>query len=267
MHSLDQLEFELSFLQNIHIIHAASPASFSSISKDVASIIESNVLLTERLTSILERNGGKITFFSSGEVYGTSPKLPTKESDYAGFDHLLPFGIYPEVKKFAELKLRIWHEKTGIPVSILRIFHTFGPGIVESDTRVFSSVIYDLVNNRDIALNSSGEAQRSFLYTSDLAKAINILEPQAGFEVFNVAGDQEISILEFARLVSSHNTMSKVTFPSQSTEVSSIQNPIMRGLADTTKLKNLGWKPTTSMEQAITNTIESLMWRQSMKYN
>jgi nucleoside-diphosphate-sugar epimerase len=266
MFPVDKLETKLANLQNINVIHAASPASYFKVSKDVASLVESNIHLTDRIHSILEKTGGKFTYFSSGEIYGTSPKLPTSEADYSGFDHLSPHGIYAEIKRFTELKAKIWNERTGIPVTILRIFHTFGPGIDESDHRIFASIIYDLVNKKDIVLNSDGAARRSFLYSSDLAKAINVLGQNDGFEVFNVAGNNEITISDFAKMVSSHDVDSQVTYSQNMTNLTLPQSPIMRGFADTSKLKSFGWQPSTPIEEAILNTIESVKWRRSYNF-
>ena len=177
--------------------------------------------------------------------------------------------IYPkpilmrEVKKYAELQSKIWFENTDIPVSILRIFHTFGPGVHRDDTRIFASAIYDIAENRDIKLNSDGSAMRSFLYTSDLASAIQISSYQTGFQVYNVCGSEEISILKFANLVARNSTTCKVV-PNSIPEVEqNKRSPIMRGIANTSRLSNLGWKPRVDIETAIDKTIRSLEWRKS----
>ena len=249
--------------ENVHVIHAASPASVNKVVGGVNSLIESNIQLTTMVQSYLEKIGGHFTFFSSGEVYGISPPYPTRENDYSVFDHLELRGYYPEVKKYAELQSKIWFENTDIPVSILRIFHTFGPGVHRDDTRIFASAIYDIAENRDIKLNSDGSAMRSFLYTSDLASAIQISSYQTGFQVYNVCGSEEISILKFANLVARNSTTCKVV-PNSIPEVEqNKRSPIMRGIANTSRLSNLGWKPRVDIETAIDKTIRSLEWRKS----
>jgi nucleoside-diphosphate-sugar epimerase len=258
---LDTLESKLLDLDDIHIIHAASPASVAKIMSDMSEILNSNIDLTERIFRILEKTGGRITYFSSGEVYGNSPNYPIIENNYSGFDHLSIRGFYPEVKRFTETKLRIWHELTKIPVTILRIFHTFGPGISADDERIFASTIFDLINKRSIFLNSQGRTRRSFLYSSDLAAGIKVSESNNQFDYFNIAGETEISILEFAQLVQKIDLKRKIEFIGESIELPIHSSPISRGLADTSKLRNLGWNPNVSTFHAIEKTVESTRWR------
>lgn len=259
--TLETLESNLIDLENIHVIHAASPASVVKVMSDASQIITSNVHLTERIFRILEKTGGRITYFSSGEVYGESPNYPIIENNYSGFDHLSIRGYYPEVKRFTETKLRIWHELTDIPVTILRIFHTFGPGISADDERIFASTIFDLINERSIVLKSQGRTRRSFLYSSDLAAGIKVSESNNQFDYFNIAGEKEISILEFAQLVQKVNSKRKIEFTSESIELPTHPSPILRGLADTSKLRALGWNPKVSTFHAIERTVESTRWR------
>lgn len=254
---------EILNLRDVHAIHAASPASASKVLADINNLIDANINLTTKVQSCLEKIGGHFTFFSSGEIYGNSPNYPTKENDYSPFDHLTPRGYYPEVKKYTEMQLQLWSAKTKVPVSILRVFHTFGPGIHHKDTRIFASAIHDLVNNRNINLTSDGLARRSFLYTSDLALAVQRTSLEPNFQVYNVSGAEEISIVDFANLVAMNSATCQVVFSTSSLIDQQNRSPIMRGFADTTHLQNLGWIQRVKISDAIKKTIESVKWRQA----
>jgi nucleoside-diphosphate-sugar epimerase len=249
-------------LQDVHVVHAASPSSLSDLRENKHALIESNINLTNNIHSLLEKTGGRLTFFSSGEVYGQDARIPTNETDYSPFDHLSVEGYYAETKKFTEMLNQIWSDETNLPVSILRIFHTFGPGIRRSDNRIFSSAIFGLLDSNRITLNSNGLATRTFMYSADLASAISVTSKVAGFHVFNVGGDEEIKILDFARLVSDFGQNSEVVFSDLNSDQNLSNNKIKRGHADTLKLRTLGWKPNVKISEAIKSTIRSAKWRE-----
>jgi UDP-glucuronate decarboxylase len=260
IYSLIQLE-QLLNMEEINVIHAASPSSLTNLVNDTHSLIESNVKITSLAQSYLKKTGGRFTFFSSGEVYGHSATIPTKESDYSPYDHLDIKGFYPEVKKYVELISKMWFEDTNLPVTILRIFHTFGPGIRNNDTRIFSSAIYSMLEKNEINLNSSGLATRTFLYSSDLASAISLSSKKEGFEVFNVGGQDEMKIIDFANLVATYSDNCVVrSIESPSHQLQSNSN-ILRGYPNIDKLKSIGWEPTVPIAEAINRTIRSVQWR------
>jgi len=257
---ISSLEEKAAEMSNVHFIHAASPASSAKMN-DKASLFEANFLMTEMILRSIEKAGGRLTYFSSGEVYGDNPIVPTSEGDYGGFDHLGERGYYPEIKRFSELLIKSWSDQKQIPATVLRIFHTFGPGLRHDDNRIFADAIRSASAGKDIKLHSDGSARRSFLYTSDLAEAISTTRANEKFDVFNVCGSPELSVLEFATLVAEQvegcrvvrdNYMGSDLFP---------RSPIMRGLANVTKLEGLGWLQKVSVTEAIIRTISSLRFR------
>ena len=240
------------------IVHAASPASITAHLASSKDLIKTNIEMTIRICELLSETNGHLTYLSSGEVYGPQARIPTKENDYSSFDHLSLRGAYPEVKRTGELIAKTWSEQDSFSASALRVYHTFGPGMRLDDNRIFSFSISAIIKNEDIVLNSAGNATRSFLYTKDLVTAIQSTRKIQGFEVYNVASDNEMSILEFAQKVASFSDVSKVKILK---EEDTLRSPIMRGAADTQKLKNTGWKAGVSINEAISRTVESLYWR------
>ena len=262
-HSMDAIEAELSCLGDVHVIHAASPASVSKITPSGQSLLESNVHLTERLFRVLDKMEGRLTYLSTGEVYGNQPNTPTLETDYSGFDHLDLRGFYPEVKRFSELLCRSWSNHSRIPVTVLRVFHTFGPGLRSDDTRIFADTIFSFVRGDNISLRSDGAARRSFMYSSDLASAVRLSSDSLGFEVFNVCGEPELSMVEFANLVAQNRGGCRVLTETGPHHSPMLESTIPRGQANTDRLRSLGWTPRTPVEEAVRKTISSVRWRQS----
>ena len=92
------------------IIHAASQASPKYYGVDPVGTLSANVLGTMRLLE-LARNHPLISFmyFSSGEVYGETQSVPTKESDYGYLDPVTVRSCYAESKRMAENMCVSWH--------------------------------------------------------------------------------------------------------------------------------------------------------------
>jgi dTDP-glucose 4,6-dehydratase len=245
-----------------HVVHAASPASPESYVGNLQSLVFTNLVLSMDLNKSFSFGNNHLTLFSSGEVYGPAPTVPTSETSFDAFDHLGARGAYPELKRTAEL---IFLGEKGIDstsASALRIFHTFGPGVNLQQTRIFSTVLKSLLDSMPIELHSDGSAKRSFMYAGDLAHAVMQLSNMGTSGAFNVGGRDEISILEFSQLAS------KLV---EGTEVSTLvsnQNNIpqataTRGLANTERLNALGWHTLFTTEDALEKTLTSLLWRRS----
>jgi UDP-glucuronate decarboxylase len=248
------------------VVHAASPASPETFDSDRIGLIDTNIQMTLRIVESLASHGGHLVYFSSGEIYGPTPDLPTRETSFSGFDHLGERGEYPEMKRAGEAIINSYSSQFGFGATCLRIYHTFGPGIDPNQSRIFSSVIRSIIDQSPIVLRSTGQAKRSFLYASDLAVATLICANQNGFRAANVAGDQEISIREFADVGSQIGGEKCPVLIMQSEPADGsnelVQSPIMRGFADTSRLKTLGWNARVTVEEAIIQTTTSVQWRQ-----
>jgi len=247
------------------VIHAASPASPESYLTSQLALIETNIINTLEIAKALASSGGHLILLSSGEVYGATPDLPTTETSYSGFNHLEVRGWYPESKRSGELIAQNFASHYGFNSTSLRIYHTFGPGVNLDQSRIFSTVIRSIVEQIPIQLRTTGSAKRSFLYASDLMRAILICSAQHGSSVYNVAGNDELSIFEFAEKgseIGGENCPVLVTPNLDTGSIGTVlESPILRGLADTSALKALGWEPRVSISDGLSRTANSILWR------
>jgi nucleoside-diphosphate-sugar epimerase len=247
------------------IFHFSSPSSISKIQIDLVSVFETNFLLTVEFCSHLSKTKGKIFFASTGEVYGSSPRIPTSENDYSAFSHLETAGLYAEAKKAAESYLYAHSQKFEYDAFSLRIFHTFGPGLHLQDPRIFGQVINSLSTGIPFQWQSNGIVTRNFLYTLDLVKAILILTPLVGFNVFNIAGNKEIQMRDFVAVARDMSSLE--IFPLELQDgYAEGHTKILRGSANIDKLAALGWSPTIDTTEAILRTLYSRNWRVSNNY-
>ncbi|MGA7521610.1 MAG: NAD-dependent epimerase/dehydratase family protein [Acidobacteriaceae bacterium] len=245
------------------IIHAASQASPRFYGKDPAGTFESNVIGTRRMLEVARDSGSEgFLFFSSGEVYGRieNPEIPVKESDYGYLDPLNLRSCYAEGKRAGETLCTCWHAQYGIPTKIVRLSHTYGPGMEMDDGRVFADFVADLVARRDIVMKSDGSTQRPFCYLADATAAFfTVLLHGKNGEAYNVGSDVETSVLDLAE------TLTRL-FPERHCRVirkervpgdEYIPSAVAGGHFDLTKIRGLGWEPTTGIEEGFRRTVKS----------
>ena len=250
-----------------YIIHAASQASPKYYGKDPVGTLCSNVIGTYNLLNFARDNHAEcFLFFSSGEVYGQleSSKILIKEDEYGYLDPTDVRSCYAESKRMGETMCVSWYHQYGVPVKIVRPFHTYGPGMRLDDGRVYADFVADILHNSDIVMKSDGSAIRAFCY---LADAVNgfltvLLKGQNG-QAYNIGNDKEvISILELAKtLVALFPERGlKITREEDNFEAGYIKSKISRNCPDITKVRSLGWKPSTSIEEGFKRTIRSFIW-------
>lgn len=245
------------------IIHAASQASPRFYGQDPVGTFESNVLGTRRMLDVARRSGSEgFLFFSSGEIYGRveKPEIPVRETDYGYLDPLNVRSCYGEGKRAGETLCACWRAQYGIPIKIVRLSHTYGPGMDLSDGRIFADFVADLVARRDILMKSDGSTRRPFCYLADATAAFFtvLLRGEAG-EAYNVGSDVETSVLELAemltRLFPERN--SRVVRQERSSGDPYIPSVVAGGHFDLSRVRALGWEPTTGIEEGFRRTVLS----------
>jgi nucleoside-diphosphate-sugar epimerase len=245
------------------IIHAASQASPKYYGIDPVGTLSSNTLGTINLLRLAQSNPiESFLYFSSSEVYGIldETKIPTTENDYGYIDPTNIRSCYAESKRMGETICISWLHQYGIPIKIIRPFHTYGPCMRLDDGRVYADFISDIVNSRNIIMKSDGSARRTFCYISDatIAFFLVLLNGKNG-EVFNIGNPKcEISIIELAqRLVKLFPEKELKVVKSENQKMGYIKSEITRNCPDISKINRLGWIPQTDINEGFIRTILS----------
>lgn len=242
--------------------HAASQASPKYYGVDPVGTLAPNVVGTYRLLELAQKcNARALVFFSSGEVYGDVGSLElVSESSYGVLDPMEIRSCYAESKRMGENMCVSWMSQYGLPVYIIRPFHTYGPGLDLQDGRVFADFVADIVYNRDIVMKSDGSARRAFCYASDAIRGLFrvILKGSPG-TAYNIANpNANLTILELARMLTS-------LFPDKQLKVRELasssgpylKSGVMQLVPDSTRLTQLGWTPRVSPQDGFRRMIES----------
>lgn len=233
------------------VVHAASQASPRSYLTDPVGVMRANVDGTRNLLELARAKDARFLFFSSGEVYGQTDRVPTGEADYGFLDPLAVRSCYGESKRAGETMCACWAHQHGLHVSVVRPFHTYGPGVALDDGRVFADFVADIVAGRDIVMKSDGTARRAFCYVADATEGfLTVLLKGESGQAYNI-GDEagEISIAALARLLVElfpERALKVVTDPSRQSPTYAA-SPITRNAPSTARAAALGWAARTSL--------------------
>lgn len=250
--------------EDIHfIIHAASQASPKFYGSDPVGTINANVLGTSYLLELAaQKKVEKFLFFSSSEIYGLvdENKIPITEKDYGYIDSTNVRSCYSEGKKLGETLCVSWMHQYQVAVSIIRIFHTYGPGMDLYDGRVFADFIADIVYNRDIVMKSDGVAIRAFCYLTDaITGYFLVMLNGVNGEAYNVGNTKgEISVIDLAdKLITLFPEKNLKVIRKEQSVAGYIQSSVQRVVPNTDKLQALGWKAKVDVATGFKRTITS----------
>ncbi len=253
---------DLSGLGVTHIVHAASKASPRFYGVDPIGTLKANTVGTLKLLELAgSSQASQFIYVSSAEVYGQTSEVPTSESGYGYLNPTAVRSCYAESKRMGENICVSWMEQYGVPIKIIRPFHTYGPGMDLEDGRVYADFVKNIVRCEPINVDSDGSAMRAFCYLKDAIKGIYrvIYYGEAG-EAYNLGNDEEeLSIKNLAELLQQKykDRVSTVTFQKSELLSGYLPSQVSRICPDTTKLRNLGWAPETTVGAGFQRTVES----------
>jgi UDP-glucuronate decarboxylase len=251
-----------------YIIHAASHATPSKYGIDPVGTLMPNVIGTYNLLEFARRQHLKaFLFISVGEVYSNlnTGAEKIKESYIGRVDSLAVRSCYAESKKMGETMCICWSHQYGIPVKIVRLFHTYGPGMQLGDGRVHSDFVDDVVKNKNIVIKSDGSAVRTFNYVADTVSGFfTVILKGRTNQAYNVGSDRMISIEELARTIarlSSYTFDRKLEISKDTRDQGNRYLPSANKLLcpDTAKIKSLGWRPKYTLDEGFVRTIRSFL--------
>lgn len=234
--------------------HHAAQKDVNKSVQDPVFDAQVNILGTLNLLENCVRQGvGRFIFASSGgTVYGEPQRLPVSE------DHrerpLSPYGVS---KLTVEHYLRFYQKVHGISSVSLRYSNVYGPRQDPlGEAGVVAIFALRLLEGKPTVIYGDGEQARDFLYVADAAAANLAAErlTSAAAEVVNVGTGLGTSI----------NHLLKRLTDALGLEFCPVYEKAREGEIRTICLDAqranslLGWAPTTSLDEGIRKTIESL---------
>ena len=231
-----------------YIIHAASQTSSKAFVNQPVETINTAIKGTTAILEFARVNPVKsFVYLSSMEVYGlpvTNEKI--YEDHSTNLDTMAVRSCYPESKRMCENICVSYFSEYDVPVKIVRLTQTFGPGVAYNDGRVFAEFARCAIEGRDIVLKTKGETKRNYLYLEDAVDAIlAVLMKGENGNAYNAANeDTYCSIYEMAKLVTEKCSNKKISVIIEENEdIAKLgYAPTLKMNISTEKLKRLGWK-------------------------
>lgn len=248
-----------------YIIHAASETASKFFVDKPVETIQTAVLGTyNTLMLAKEKNVDRYVYLSTMEIYG-SPSTDEKinETHSTNLDTTSVRSCYPESKRLCENLCVSFMKEWDVPVNIVRLTQTFGPGVYYNDGRVFAEFVRCAIEKKDIVLHTTGETKRSYLYTQDAVHAIlMVMTKGTPGQAYNAANESTYcSIREMAELVAEKCTHGRIQVLTKA-EAGGTTNfgyaPKLCMNLDVSKLRALGWRPTCNLEDIFKKTIQSM---------
>lgn len=258
-----------------YIFHAASIASPTFYRKHPIETIEANIFGLKHILEYSRKNSLEgLIFFSSSEIYGDPPadQIPTKE-DFRGFVSCTgPRACYDESKRLGETLCVSYASQHSVPVTVVRPFNNYGPGLALEDARVLPDFINNILGNSDIRIFSDGSPRRTYCYISDAISGYYkaLLIGQRG-EAYNIGIQQpEISVLELAELTKEVATnmfdyQGKIICNNKHSDEKYLTDNPQRRCPNIEKARmQLDYNPHVDVEEGINNYLK---WGQAIKVN
>lgn len=223
-----------------------------------ADFLYDNLMIEANLVQASQQVGvEKLLFLGSSCIYPRLAPQPMRE-DSLLTGPLEPTNEWYAIAKIAGIKLaQAYRKQHGADFISAMPTNLYGPH--DNFDLTSSHVLPALLRKAHEAKHSgaktmqiwgTGSVRREFLHVDDCAEAlVFLLKNYSGAEHVNVGSEEEISILELARLVAE-----VVGFDGEIVTDPSKPDGTPRKLMDGSRLKEMGWRPRIALRDGIAET-------------
>lgn len=232
-----------------YVFHYAAVVGVKRTLENPVMVLD-DLLGIRNVLKLCKNTGVKRVFYaSSSEVYGEPVHLPQHEHN-TPLNSRLPYAV---VKNAGECFCRSYFQEYDLPYTIFRFFNTYGPK--QSPDFVVSRFINAALEDQPITIYGDGQQTRTFCYIEDnLEATVSCLVNKMYIDdVVNIGNDQEISVIELARLIK------KIT--NSDSEIVHLpalpEGDMTRRQPDIKKMECLLKRPFTSLEEGLKKIIDA----------
>ena len=245
-----------------YILHAASNTHPAAYSSDPIGTITTNIIGTWHLLEYGANCGCKrFIYASSVEIYGENRgDIDKFDEGYLGYiDCNTMRAGYPESKRAGEAPCQAYIAQMGMDIVIPRLSRTYGPTLLDSDTKAISQFIHKGVKGEDIVLKSEGNQLYSYSYVADAVSALFycLINGEKG-QAYNIADEaSDKRLKELAQTIADYSG-TRVIFELPDSAEAAGYSTATTAVLDASKLASLGWKAHYTMEEGLKRTLTIL---------
>lgn len=233
------------------VFHLAANVNVDQSLKDPKSFLDINVMGTFNILEEVRKNGSRMIYASTCEVYGDGHDLGADEL-LAEDAELRPNSPYAASKAGADRLCHAYHKSFGTNVTVVRPFNIFGE---RQKSGTFGALIPILVRKamigEKLTVFGDGSATRDYLHVSDLVSAYELVMEAKGLEgkAINFASGKNTSVKDIAEYISKKFNAEIKHGPARPGEVT-------RFPADVSLAKSIGFAPKVEIWEGIDRYIE-----------
>ena len=246
------------------VFHLAAAVGVQLIFTQPLESIERNIRGTENVLAACLRNGRKVFIASTSEVYGKDTGADG-EKFHEGDSITLGYSMrwcYACSKAMDEYLARAYHSSKGLPVVIGRLFNTVGPRQSPAYGMVIPRFVASALSHQAISVYGDGLQKRTFNHVLDTVRGIRGLmeHPAAEGDVFNIGGQEIISILDLAkRIKSMTQSRSEIKLVPYEQAFGPGFEDIRNRVPDISKINRvIAYSPRHSLEDVLRDTIKAM---------
>jgi UDP-glucose 4-epimerase len=211
--------------------------------------------LTQNLLEAMRVAGVPRLIYASGSgVYGDTGETAVTET----YSPLLPISTYGASKLACEVLICSYSHMFDVQGVGFRFANVVGP-------RQTHGVAYDFIRRllrepAHLEILGDGQQSKSYIHVEDVVDALLLLHDRGwgGFDVFNVATEDYVTVRQIADLVAGRLGLSGVSYTYTGGRRGWKGDvPVVR--FDTTKLRGIGWSNRRTSVEALTDSIDSMI--------
>jgi UDP-glucose 4-epimerase len=173
------------------VIHLAQSRLYKQFPEGAEDVFDINVHSTFRLLEYAREVGAsRFVFASTGGVYGSSDKAVSET------DRLNPLNFYLSSKYAAESLVQSYDN--FFTTIIFRFFFVYGPAQTQM---MVPSLLGRVLRGQEIVIDGDPGLRMNPIYVDDAAAAFEPALELTGPELFNVAGDEAVTLTDLVRLM------------------------------------------------------------------
>jgi UDP-glucose 4-epimerase len=242
------------------IYHLAATVGVQLIMDQPVRTIRTTVHGMEVVLEAAYRFNRPVLITSSSEVYGKGMHVPFAEDDDVVMGATRHSRwCYAYAKGIDEFLGLAYHKQYHLPVVIVRLFNTVGPRQVGQYGMVLPRFVSAAIAGKSLQVFGDGNQTRCFCHVADVVDALVKLmgNPAAVGQVFNVGGDEEISINELAkRVIRLAGSSSKIDYLSYEKAYGHAFDDMLRRVPKLDRVRSvIAFAPKHNLDQIIESVI------------
>ncbi|HEV3229423.1 MAG TPA: GDP-mannose 4,6-dehydratase [Solirubrobacteraceae bacterium] len=244
------------------VYHLAAAVGVELIVESPVRAIETNVHLTEVVLAQANKKKKPVLVASTSEIYGKSTALPfCEDGDMTLGATSVGRWAYACSKAIDEfLAIAYWKERK-LPTVVVRLFNTVGPRQTGRYGMVVPRLVRQALADQPLTVYGDGHQQRCFCHVGDVVEAlVDLMTIEAAYgEVYNVGGDEEVTMLELAaRIMEAAGADSVVSLIPYDEAYEEGFEDMHRRVPDTSKIRALtGWRARVPLDGIIADVVDS----------